>query len=275
MSLVSVRGITVGYTEQGSGQPLVLIHGHPFDRSMWQPQVDHFAGAGWRVIVPDLRGYGESTVIPGKTTLETFARDIASLLDHLGVAGHVIGGLSMGGQIVMEYYRLFPQRVRALLLADTYAAAETEHGRKERNDTADYLLREGMASFATEVLPRMVAPRNIATMPAVADHVLAMMLRTSPEGAAAALRGRAERRDYVEMLSQVAVPTLVVVGSDDDFTSANDARFIQERIPDAVLAIIEEAGHMPNLERPGEFNATLESFLEQLRADIPKPRTMP
>ncbi|MEQ4208899.1 alpha/beta hydrolase [Actinopolymorpha sp. B17G11] len=264
MSKVTLDGITVGYTDEGSGEPLVLVHGHPFDRSMWQPQVAHFSRQGWRVIVPDLRGYGESTVVPGLTTLETFARDIAHLLEHLGIGHHVIGGLSMGGQIVMEYYRLFPDRVRALLLADTFAAGETEHGKKVRNDTADRVLREGMEGYATELLPGMVAQRTLEAMPEVAAHVLGMMRRTSPAGAAAALRGRAERRDYVDMLARISVPTLVVVGSADEFTPVSDARLIQERIPDATLAIVDGVGHMPNLERPGEFNAAFEKLLHSL-----------
>src|SRR5215510_13396073 len=112
MGTATINGITVGYDDAGQGPPLVLVHGHPFDRSMWAPQVAEFAGAGWRVIAADLRGYGHSTVVGGTTTLETFACDVAALLDHLQVDHVVLGGLSMGGQIVMECYRLFAPRIR-------------------------------------------------------------------------------------------------------------------------------------------------------------------
>ncbi|NUK10661.1 alpha/beta fold hydrolase [Streptomyces lunaelactis] len=264
MSRVSLNGITVGYEDEGSGEPLVLIHGHPFDRSMWRPQIEHFGRAGWRVIAPDLRGYGESTVVPGKTTLETFVRDTAALLDHLGIDRFVLGGLSMGGQIVMEFYRLLPGRIRGLLLADTFAAAETEAGRTVRYEMAERLLREGMRGYAEEVLPKMVAPQTIKDLPAVAQHVLAMMSATSPEGAAAALRGRAERPDYIALLPRIAVPTLVVVGEDDEFTPVSDARLIQRQVPGATLEIIRRAAHMPNLEREAEFNAALQKFLDTL-----------
>ncbi|MER6612121.1 alpha/beta fold hydrolase [Streptomyces xantholiticus] len=263
-------GITVDYEDAGTGEPLVLIHGHPFDRSMWQPQIEHFSRAGWRVIAPDLRGYGESSAAAGKTTLETFARDIARLLDHLEIDRFVLGGLSMGGQIVMEFYRLFPGRVRGLLLADTFAAAETEDGRMSRYAMAERLLREGMSGYAQEVLPKMVAPYNIKALPAVAQHVMDMMTRTSPEGAAAALRGRAERPDYVEMLARIAVPTLVVVGADDEFTPVREARAISERVPDATLEVIQGAAHMPNLERAAEFDAALQRFLNSLPAEADK-----
>ncbi|MEV8416814.1 alpha/beta hydrolase [Streptomyces niveus] len=274
MSTTTLYDITVTYDDAGGtgstdgeghgGEVLVLVHGHPFDRSMWRPQIETFAGPGRRVIAADLRGYGGSTVIPGKTTLTTFAWDIAALLDRLGVDRVVLGGLSMGGQIVLEFYRLFPERVRALVLADTFAAAETEAGRAARNAMADRLLREGMGPYADEVLTRMVTPHNAEVLPAVAGHVRDMMRGAPPEGAAAALRGRAERPDYVGMLGRVAVPALVVVGSEDTYTPVADARVMSEGIPDATLAVIEGAGHLPNLERRAEFDAALGAFLDSL-----------
>ena len=266
MTPVRLGGITLAYDDEGSGEPLVLVHGHPFDRSMWRPQVEHFSRRGWRVIAPDLRGYGESAVVPGKTTLEAFARDIASLLDRLRVATVVLAGLSMGGEIAMDFHRLFPGRLRGLVLADTSAEAENDEGKRLRRETADRLLREGMGPYADEVLPMMLAPHNIEALPALTEHVLAMMRGTSPEGAAAALRGRAERPNYVEMLAQIAVPTLVVVGRDDEFTPVSEARLLHERIPNATLAVIEGAAHMPNLERAVDFNDALGRFLDSLTA---------
>ncbi|MEU9126041.1 alpha/beta hydrolase [Streptomyces sp. NPDC048506] len=267
--------ITVGYDDEGSGEALVLIHGHPFDRTMWRPQTEHFSRAGWRVIAPDLRGYGESTVVPGTTLLETFVRDTVALLDRLGVRRFVLGGLSMGGQIVMEFHRLFPERIDAMILADTFAAAETPEGRTARHAMADRLLREGMDGYAHEVLSKMIAPHTIDTRPDVARHVLGMMTGTAPEGAAAALRGRAERPDYRDLLSDVAVPVLVVVGADDAYTPVADARDIHARVPNAELAIVDGVAHLPNLERAGEFNAVLREFLNRLPSTTPAPPQAP
>lgn len=264
MSVAPVNQFSVGYDDEGHGDPLVLIHGHPFDRSMWQPQLQEFSRAGWRVIAPDLRGYGRSAVVPGVTPLGTFARDIADLLDRLGLDRVVMGGLSMGGQIVMEFYRLFPQRLRGLILADTTPRAETAQGKITRNEMADRLLAEGMGPYADEVLSKMIAPHNIQALPAIAEQVLKMMRGTSPQGAAAALRGRAERPDYVDMLSNIAVPALVVVGADDEFTPVSEARLMADRIPDYTLAVIDGAAHMPNLERPQQFNTALAAFLKTL-----------
>ncbi|MCW2915823.1 MAG: hydrolase [Actinomycetia bacterium] len=268
MGTITANGITMGYEDAGDGDPLVLVHGHPFDRSMWAPQVTEFARTGWRVIAADLRGYGETAVVPGITPLETFARDLTALLDALKVDQVVLGGLSMGGQIVLEFYRLFPDRVRGLVLADTFAQAETENGKKVRNDMADRLLREGMHGYADEVLHKMVAPYNVQALPTVAEHVLGMMRGAPPEGAAAALRGRAERPDYTDLLSKISVPALVVVGQDDEYTPVSDAEFMCQRIPDSTLAVIDGAAHMPNLERPAEFNQLLHRFLNGLAPRI-------
>ncbi|MDX3134788.1 alpha/beta hydrolase [Streptomyces europaeiscabiei] len=240
--------------------PLVLIHGHPFDRTMWRPQISAFA-ASRRVIAPDLRGYGESPVVPGVTPLAAFAEDVAALLDDLGVRDFVLGGLSMGGQIAMECYRQYPHRVRGLLLADTFPAAETPQGRRTRNAMADRLLREGMTGYADEVLYKMVAPYADAE---VAAQVRRMMTATDPEGAAAALRGRAERPDYRELLTRVGVPALVVVGADDEYTPVSDAEGMHAALPDSTLHVIDGAAHLPNLERPDEFNKVLEDFLARL-----------
>lgn len=263
MSIARVRDVAIAYEDTGQGFPLVLVHGHPFDRSMWRDQVRGFS-AHYRVITFDLRGYGETTVIPGKTFLEDFARDIAELLDYLSVTEIILGGLSLGGQIVLEFYRLFPQRVRALILADTFAQLDTDQGRRARYDLAERLIKDGMHVYADEVLPKMIAPRTIAAQPEVAAHVLSMMRGTSPEGAAAALRGRSERQDYTSLLPEIVAPTLIVVGSEDVFTPVGDAKFMHERIPNSRMTVIEGTGHMPNLERPAEFNRVVGEFLRTL-----------
>ncbi|EFL33520.1 3-oxoadipate enol-lactonase [Streptomyces viridochromogenes DSM 40736] len=246
---------------------MVLVHGHPFDRTMWAPQLDTFATAR-RVIAPDLRGYGASPTTPALTDFSGFARDIEALLDELEVASCVLAGLSMGGQIVMDCYRLFPDRVRGLVLADTFPAAETPEGVRTRDAMADRLLREGMRGYADEVLERMVAPYAPVEVKA---HVHRMMTATAPEGAAAALRARARRPDYRDLLTRVCVPALVVVGADDDFTPVSDARAMHAALPDSALLVVEGAAHMPNLERPEVFDEALGEFLTRVDERQPSP----
>ncbi|MER5602877.1 alpha/beta hydrolase [Streptomyces sp. NPDC002265] len=242
--------------------PLVLVHGHPFDRTMWAPQIEAFS-SGRRVVAPDLRGYGGSPVVPGRTPLSVFALDVEALLDDLEINTFVLAGLSMGGQIAMECQDRFGDRVRGLVLADTFPGAETPEGRVARNAMADRLLREGMRGYADEVLEKMVAP---GAAPAVKSHVHRMMTAAHPEGAAAALRGRADRPDYRDLLTRVTVPALVVVGADDTYTPVADAESMHALLPDSTLRVIEGAAHLPNLERPAEFNAVLEAFLVRVDA---------
>ncbi|KZB79999.1 alpha/beta fold hydrolase [Amycolatopsis regifaucium] len=264
MSTAELDGISVAYDDLGTGLPLVLVHGHPFNRTMWRPQAERFGREGYRVVTADLRGYGETTVVPGKTGLDVFAADIARLADHLGLDRFVLGGLSMGGQIVMEFQRTYPDRVAGLLLADTSPQEETEEGKRVRNAMADRVLAEGIGPYADEVLTKMVSPTNVRTQPDVAAHVLRMMRTTPREGAAAALRGRAERPDYRETLAKVTVPSLIVVGTEDEYTPVSDAELMHELIPGSTLAVIEGAAHMPNLEREAEFNAVFARFLKEI-----------
>ncbi|KQX49582.1 MULTISPECIES: alpha/beta hydrolase [unclassified Streptomyces] len=269
MYTARIADTEIAYEDRGEGPALLLVHGHPFDHTMWQPQIDRFSRTH-RVIAPDLRGYGRTPLgakpdatAPRRTLLGDFAEDLVALADRLEVDGFVLAGLSMGGQIAMELYRRHPGRVRGLVLADTFPAAETEDGRSTRNAMADRLLAggaEAMREYADEVLDRMVAPYNTHAAP----HVHRMMRSSDPAGAAAALRGRAERPDYRELLTTVSVPALVVVGRDDSYTPVADAEGMHALLPDSTLAVIERAAHLPNLERTEEFDAVLESYLRSL-----------
>ncbi|MDG9723154.1 MULTISPECIES: alpha/beta fold hydrolase [unclassified Streptomyces] len=265
MNFTTVRGATIDYDDSGpsSGLPVLLIHGHPFNRTLWAPQVAALVEAGHRVVTPDLRGYGRSGVTPGKVLLADFADDLAELLDHLGIERAVVGGVSMGGQITMEVQLRHPERVRALVLSDTSAPAETQEGKEFRNRLADRLLAEGMDGYAHEVIDKMLAAYNVTTMPDVAARVLEMMCATDPRGAAAALRGRAERPDYREVLAAVRVPVLVVVGADDVYTPVAEAESLHRLVPHSTLAVVEKAGHLPGAEQPERFNAVLLEFLAQ------------
>ncbi|MEO7455933.1 MAG: alpha/beta hydrolase [Gemmatimonadaceae bacterium] len=266
MAVADIDGLALAYDDLGtSADVIVLVHGHPFNRTMWDPQREALANAGWRVIIPDLRGYGESGVTPGITTLHRFASDIAALLDALGVGSVVIAGLSMGGQIAMEFCRMFPERVRGLLLAATFPQEETPDGRLARYAMAERLSREGMAPYADDVLGKMLAPASIVRLPAVAAQMRKMMRHSNPVGAAAALRGRAERPSYVPTLAALSVPALVVVGREDAFTTLADAEHMHALLSRSELVLMEGIGHMPNLEASAAFNAATLRLLASVR----------
>lgn len=197
----------------------------------------------------------------GKVLLSRFADDVAALLDALDIDTAVVGGVSMGGQIAMEFHLRHPDRTRALVLSDTSAPPETPEGKVHRNRLAVRLLAEGMGGYADEVIDKMLARYNVAALPEVAAHVLGMMQVTDPRGAAAALRGRAERPDYRDSLAAARVPVLVVVGADDAYTPVPDAEEIAKLVPDSVLRVIDGAGHLPGVEQPELFNTVLLDFL--------------
>ncbi|MEV6684310.1 alpha/beta fold hydrolase [Streptomyces sp. NPDC051130] len=249
-------------------EPVLLVHGHPFNRTMWAPQATALAAAGYRVIAPDLRGYGENPARPGVTPFAAFADDLVALLDHLDIEQAVVGGVSMGGQIAMELWLRHPGRVGGLVLSDTSPVPETEESRTLRRELADRLLSEGMEPYAGEVIDKMLAPYNVAALPQAAAAVMSMMCATDPEGAAAALRGRAERPDYRPALAALpaSVPCLVLVGADDVYTPVAEAEALHALIAHSRLAVIDGAGHLPGVEQPEAFNKALLEFLADNRS---------
>lgn len=268
MPTATINDTAIAYTDSapdaGTGNVLLLLHGHAFDRTMWDGQVQHFTAEGWRVIAPDLRGFGESEVTGGIVFTEEFASDAVGLLDELKVDKAVVLGYSMGGQIAMEIQHSYPQRVRALAIVDTVPQAEDAAGKRRRNTTADRLVVEGMHDYAADVLGVMIAGYNVEKLPYVAGKVLEMIRRSPAAGAAAAMRGRAARRDFTGTLRAVEVPTLVVAGADDAFDGGAAAR-MHELMPHSTLVTIEGAGHTPSLEQPEEFNRALGTFLAGLK----------
>lgn len=261
MAFLHIRGARLAYEDMGSGEPILFIHGHPFDRTMWRYQ-EVFARE-YRLILPDLRGYGASGGETTRTMLDEMALDLAYLLDALGIEKVILCGLSMGGQIALDFYRLFPSRVRALVIADSDASGETPESYQRRMDLAALIERIGMRQYTDEHIHEYIAPASLENEP-VYTHLYGMMTSTRVAAAVAAHRGRAERRDHLEALASITVPTLLVVGSEDHFTPVTVMERMRSRIPDVRLVCIPGAGHLPNMETPEAFNKTLDTFFKGL-----------
>jgi pimeloyl-ACP methyl ester carboxylesterase len=264
MAVHRVREIELAYDDVGAGVSVVLLHGFPFNRTLWREQADALADS-YRVVTPDLRGHGETTATSEPATMEEMARDVAALLDELKIERAVLGGLSMGGYVALAFYRLFPRRVRALILADTRAQADTEEAKRGREETAERALSEGMTAIADAMLPKLLAHTTHMKEPAKVERVREMILTTKPVGAAAALRGMALRRDQTSLLANIFQPALIIVGSEDQITPPADAETLRREIRGSRLHIIEGAGHVSNVERPQEFNAALTKFLRDIQ----------
>jgi 3-oxoadipate enol-lactonase len=255
------NGALISYDDVGSGNTVLFVHGHPFNRMMWQPQIQSLSWQ-YRTISPDLRGYGHSSLGPERVnTLEVMADDLVRLLDHLSVARVCIVGLSMGGQVAMEFARAYPDRTAGAVLAATFPQAETPDGVDLRNCMADRVLTEGMALAGSEMLPKLVGRRALKELPSIAARIYRMICATDPAGAAAALRGRALRRDYREGLKLFQFPCLIVLGADGAYSTISEAEAMHAAIPNSQLEIFPATGHMPNLESEDRFNRHLHEFL--------------
>lgn len=257
---LGVNRVEIAYDDVGSGPVVVLLHGYPFNRTLWRNQVAALQ-ENHRVIVPDLRGHGASGVIPGPASMELMAGDIAGLLDNLKIERATIGGLSMGGYVALAFCRLFPFRVLSLILAATRAQADTDEAKQNRAVQAAKARSEGMEGIADALLPKMLTAETVAKRPEIVKHLRGMMASTSPEGAAAALQGMATRLDQTSFLPEIVAPTLILVGSEDAITPPADAELMNREIQGSRLQIIERAGHVLNLEKPEEFNAAVGRFL--------------
>jgi len=270
-----IHGVSISYCDRGSGLAVVFVHGHPFDQSMWDAQVEALSWK-YRAITLDLRGYGASEVPDVEattleaTTLETMARDVCGLLDHLRVERAVVVGLSMGGQVAMAFAGLFPERLAGLVLAATFAEADTPEGAAARRAMAERFVQEGSVLPGGEMVPKLLAAASVKRDPQLAVKLFTMIANAPPAGAAAALRGRALRKDYLSTLRGVRVPALIVAGTEDQYSSVEKARQMQEAIPGARLEVFEGVGHLPNLEDADRFNAVLHEFLAGVEGSLKK-----
>ncbi len=263
-----VDGVTLRYEVRGEGDPVLFLHGYPLSGAMWDPVVDRLAD-GWRCIVPDLRGMGGSEAGP-VDGIATYADDAAKLLDALGETRPVVVvGMSMGGYVAFALCRAHPERVRALVLVDTRAEADSEEAARGRLDTAEKVSKEGSAVIADEMVAKLFAPGAPEEMKARWRGVIAS---TSPEGVAAALRAMAERPDSTATLRALGRPVLAVVGEEDTITPVKDARRMVETSGDAALEIVPGAGHMAPVERPEPVASALRRFLDGLPPIVEGPR---
>lgn len=264
-SVKKIRGINLVYDDIGQGEVLVFVHGQPLDRTMWQYQVEEFSQTN-RLIIPDLRGYGQSDIPEKATLLDELALDIIYLLEELGIKTVVFVGLSMGGQILLDIFRLAPALFKGLVLADTDARAETGPGYANRIKLAEKILADGMQKFTDERIEMFLCKNTFEKNPRVAGHLKKMMYETSAQGSAMVQRGRAERRDHTSALSLITFPALIIVGEEDEFTPVSAAEYMRNKISHAKLEIITSAGHIPNMEQPDQFNRLLKKYLTELSA---------
>lgn len=240
---------------------LVLIHAFPLDARMWEPQLA-LADRGWRVIAPHLRQFDAPNQDPPARTIDDFAGDVIDLLDALQIPQAVIGGLSIGGYIALAIFRHAPRYVRALVLADSRAEADTPEGVAGRKRMLALVRDRGPSAVIDELLPRLLGRTTGTSRPDVLARVRSLASAASADAIAGAVAALMTRPDSSGMLSTIHCPTLVMVGDEDVITPPALSDAIHAAIRGSELIRILEAGHLANLERPEAFNHALAQFLD-------------
>jgi pimeloyl-ACP methyl ester carboxylesterase len=255
----------LAFDDNGPGPVVVLLHGFPFNRSMWSAQVAD-VGAVYRLITPDLRGHGETAAPEGVYTMEAMASHVIELLDALGITEPVVlGGLSMGGYVALAAIAKHPERFRALMLMNTRASADSPEAAKGREDLAKKVEAAESAEPVVEaMLPKLFSPITRERRPEVIGPIRDAMAKTTARAVAGALRGMAIRPDRTDDLGSIRVPTLVLAGADDAVVPVAEARAMASAIPNARFALVPEAGHLAPVENPGAVNEAMLSFLNGL-----------
>jgi 3-oxoadipate enol-lactonase len=261
--LLTVQGsLELAYDDVGTGQPVVLIHAFPLNRTMWAPQVSALVER-CRCVAPDLRGFGETTAAP-PYTMRQYADDIARLLDQLRIETTVLGGCSMGGYVALEFWRRHRDRVRALVLVDTRAGADDDAGRIRRREMIGIAEDQGATAIANLQISGIVGKTTREKQPDTYDAVHRMIAQSRVEGIVGGLQAMMARPDSTVTLATITVPTLIVVGEEDVLTPPGEARAMHAAIAGSRLEIIADAGHLSSLERPAAFNHVLTEFLSAL-----------
>ena len=263
MATETVNGITLAYEDRGQGMPVVLLHGYPLDSRMWANET-HSLNARWRVIAPDLRGFGKSPSIE-PFTIEQLADDVHALLAKLGALPCVLGGFSMGGYVALAFAKKYPTDLRGLILVDTRAEADTTEGKAGRDKAIDAARQGGAKAIAEQMLPKLLIPDDQRRGPKVTEMVRGMIESQPPLTIEHALRAMRDREDYTSMLPSIAVPTLILVGAKDPLTPLPMSRAMHERIPRSQLVEIPDAAHLTPLENPDAIGRAVQDFLRSLK----------
>ncbi len=264
MKTVEFDTFKMAYEEAGSGIPILFIHGYPLNRQMWRPQLEQIPSVA-HVITPDLRGHGDSTPTDGIYSMDLLAEDCVNLLDRLNIHQKIVlCGLSMGGYVSFAFARKYADRLAALILTSTRAAPDTEEAKLNRQRSMEIAQAQGIDPIIEAMLPRVLSPTTLQNRPSLVETVRQIMRRTSLQAILGDLQGMMERIDSRPYLNQINVPTLIIHGMEDPIIPIEEAQAMQQSIPNCRLILIEQAGHLPNLEAVERFNQAVREFLETL-----------
>jgi 3-oxoadipate enol-lactonase len=251
------------YWETGEGPPVVLLHPFPVNHEFWLPLVQALA-TRYSLLLLDLRGHGDSGAGEGPATMEKYAADLYRVMDDANVGRAPMIGVSIGGYALFEFWRRHRGRVAALALCNTKAPADSAEARAARLQVANDVLERGTEPFFETMVLRLLGKTTRETRPDLMEGALRMMRKMSPKDVAQVQRGMVERSDSVETLKTINVPTLLLTGSEDIFTGANEAELMHQNIPGSQMHVIARAGHYSLWEQPEEAGRLIRHFLDSV-----------
>lgn len=262
---VEANSISMSYNEFGEGlSPIIFIHGFPFEKNMWQAQMD-FLSETLHVISYDVRGFGQSTSEVIRTaSIELFAEDLIAFMDALHIETAIVCGFSMGGYILLNAAKRFPDRFSAIILADTQCLADTPDAQQKRHELRAEIEQNGLKKFADDFTKKLFCDASLKYKKPLVKTVKEGILAASPAPIIATLNALANRSETCSSLNQISVPTLIICGNNDAITPLEKSIFMHENIPNSILKTIEKAGHLSNLEQPDKFNKIVYDFIENL-----------
>jgi pimeloyl-ACP methyl ester carboxylesterase len=249
------------YEIRGSGAPVVLLHPFPCHHEFWNP-VAPALDSRYRLILPDLRGHGDSGIGEGPAFMPKHASDIARILDAAGIGKAAFVGCSIGGYILFEFWRRFRERVTTLAFCDTRPQADTAEARSNRLQAAAAVLEQGTEGFLETMIPKLMGNTTLTTRPDLVDGARAMMRKMSAEDINLVLRGMGERPDSVADLKTINVPTLIAIGEEDVLSTVADGELMRQNILGSQLKVIPKAGHYAPWEQPEAVGTVLRQFLD-------------
>ncbi len=264
LSFLATRGNLISVTIAGEGSPLMLLHGFPLDHRLWLQQLDSLS-AFYRVIAPDLRGFGQSTLTEEPYSLADLAGDVEQVRQHLtGDQPIALCGLSMGGYVAFEYWRGYSRSLTALILANTKPEADTDQARDARHAMVEQARQLGSWQAVSGMLPKLLSGSHMAERGA-AYHAAEQMLRAcTVDAVTSAQRAMASRADFLALLPALHTPTLVISGIEDSIAPPTDGRKWAAVIPNSQCHVLADAGHLTPIEQPQKFNQLVHEFLESL-----------
>jgi 3-oxoadipate enol-lactonase len=262
---IPVNNLIVAYTDIGKKEApvIIFIHGFPFNKSMWNIQVEALNG-NYRLIAFDIRGHGNSESLNVDFSIELFVKDLISLMDILRIDKAVLCGLSMGGYIALNAIEFYPERFSALILSDTNCIADTPEVKEKRMKAIETIRKKGVDEYAEESIKNLFAQVSFKTKKQEIALVKKMIINTSEQSLASTLLALSIRKDTCMTLNGIKVPVLIIVGKEDKITPVSASQLMHEKIKNSILCIIENAGHLSNMENPEEFNTGLIKFISSV-----------